>query len=1189
MKFNFLQGHPLKKRVLLFTLSIFVVNIWILALVASKMLHEDMESLSSEQQLSTATLVAAEINQQLDERLSAINSTAAEIPAQLFNHPDDLQTYLQRHTLFQALFNGGTFISDHKGIAIATTQNLIPRRNTNLAQRDYMIGALQNGKTTIGHPILSKIVEAPIFVIAAPIHNPQGHIIGVLAGITDLRTHNFLDHVTDAHYGKSGGYLLIEPRYRQIITATDKQQVLKPLPPLGSNLAMDRFLQGYQGSAIYQDARGEEVLSSFKAVPLTGWIVGVTLPTEEAFAPIHAMRNWMLLLAALLTVLAALLTWWMLRRQLAPMLNAVTALAAHLTLVENHVRVAPLPVRRQDEIGELIMGFNRLLVALQQREDALSESEARFHNMADQAPALIWMSDTQNAGIWFNKRWLTYTGRSMEQLLGVGWLEDVHPNDRARCENLCQTIFLHRQKLDMEFRLRRANGSYGWIADIGMPRFDTSGNFLGYIGYCWDITERKHVEDKLKLAASVFTHAREGIMITDPDGTIIDVNQAFTRITGYHHDEVLGKNPRLLSSGRQSKDYYAALWRGLIEQGHWYSEVWNRRKNGEVYAAMQTISAVQDTQGQTQQYVALFSDITSIKEHQNQLEHIAHYDALTNLPNRVLLADRLRQGIAQAQRYQRLIAVAFLDLDGFKSVNDNYGHEAGDQLLITVAHRMKQVLRDGDTLARLGGDEFVAILLDLDNEESSLEALSRLLEEAARPVSFGDEMLQVSASLGVTFYPQIENVDAEQLLRQADQAMYQAKLAGKNRYFVFDMVDDINIRDHHESLERIAHALNADEFVLHYQPKVNMRTGVVIGVEALIRWQHPQQGLLYPHDFLPNIEDHSLCVVVGEWVIDTALSQINTWLAAGFTMSISVNVSARQLQDPNFVEYLQNMLAKYPCIQPAQLELEILETSALKDLVQISDVIRQCQALGVSFSLDDFGTGYSSLTYLKRLPVNLLKIDRSFVRNMINDPDDLAILEGILGLATAFRRQVIAEGVDTVEHGTLLLQLGCELAQGFAIAPPMVASDIPNWVANWHTNPIWQKYSPAHQEDLPLFFASAEHQAWVAAFESFINDLTPTPPVLDKTLCHFMYWLTGRGKVRYGTHPAFATIESLHDQTHLLANELYDLKQDGKSHEAQARLKEIHLLRDALLAELNTLVQVVSVGHTQTSHNTSVL
>ncbi len=569
------------------------------------------------------------------------------------------------------------------------------------------------------------------------------------------------------------------------------------------------------------------------------------------------------------------------------------------------------------------------------------------------------------------------------------------------------------------------------------------------------ITRRKEDDEKLQLAGSVFSHAREGISITDAHGTIVDVNEAFTRITGYSREEAVGQNPRILSSGRHDAAFYSAVWGALILQGHWSGEIWNRRKSGELYAELITISVVRNAQGITQNYVALFSDISSIKEHQNVLERIAQFDPLTHLPNRLLLADRLQQAMTQAQRRGQQLAVAYLDLDGFKSANDRHGHDVGDQLLIAVATAMKNTLREGDTLARIGGDEFVAVLIDLDSVESCLPMLTRLVEAAATPVKLGELVLQGSASAGVTFYPQANEMESDQLLRQADQAMYQAKLAGKNRYHVFDSAHDSSMRLHHESLEHIRQALERGEFVLHYQPKVNMRSGQVIGAEALIRWQHPEKGLLPPATFLPAIENHPLAVEVGDWVIDTALTQLEAWHTAGLDLPVSVNIGGRQLQQADFVERLLATLDRHPQVKPTSLEFEVLETSALVDMAQVSNVIEACIQIGVKFALDDFGTGYSSLTYLKRLRVAILKIDQSFVRDMLDDPDDLAILEGVIGLAAAFKREVIAEGVATIAHGTLLLQLGCELAQGYGIARPMPAEHVPAWVATWQPDAAW--------------------------------------------------------------------------------------------------------------------------------------
>ena len=697
------------------------------------------------------------------------------------------------------------------------------------------------------------------------------------------------------------------------------------------------------------------------------------------------------------------------------------------------------------------------LVLAQQAQ--LQASEAYLRTIIESEPECIKIVDAQGRLLQMNPAGLAMIeADSLAQVAGGAVLKLIAPDDQAEFAAMHQRV-LAGESRQLIFQVQGLKGGRRWLETHAVP-MQNHGETV-QLAITRDITERKLAEEQLKLAASVFTHAREGIMITSADGAIMDVNDAFTRITGYRRDEVLGQKPSLLSSGRQGHAFYAGMWSDLKAKGHWYGEVWNRRKSGEVYAEMQTISAVCNAQGQVQQYVALFSDITALKEHAQQLEHMAHYDALTGLPNRVLLGDRLRQGMTQAQRRGQKLAVAYLDLDGFKAINDQYGHAAGDQLLMSVATRMREALRDGDTLARLGGDEFVAVLVDLSDVAACAPLLTRLLAAAAEPVHLGDLVLQVSASLGVTFYPQAEEADADQLLRQADQAMYQAKLAGKNRYHLFDAAQDRSLRGHHESLARIRQALAEREFVLYYQPKVNLRTGAVVGAEALIRWQHPEQGLLSPALFLPVIEDDPLAIAVGEWVIDTALTQMTRWQAQGLDMPVSVNIGARQLQQPNFVARLRTLLAAHPGVKPSGLELEVLETSALEDLAQVAQVIEACRDMGVMFALDDFGTGYSSLTYLKRLRVTLLKIDQSFVRDMLDDPDDLAILQGVIGLARAFRRQVIAEGVETVAHGTLLLQLGCELAQGYGIARPMPADELPAWAASWRPDPAWLAASQA--------------------------------------------------------------------------------------------------------------------------------
>ncbi len=677
-------------------------------------------------------------------------------------------------------------------------------------------------------------------------------------------------------------------------------------------------------------------------------------------------------------------------------------------------------------------------------------------------------------------------------------------------------------------------------------------------------------EESLRLAANVFTHSREGILITDSNADIIDVNPAFSDITGYGREEALGKNPRILNSGRQTGDFYSGMWETLLSRGHWNGELWNRRKDGGIYAQLLNISSVRDERGEIRNFIAQFSDITTLKEYQSQLEKIAHYDALTGLPNRLLLQDRIVQAMAQAPRRGMHMAIAYLDLDGFKAVNDTHGHETGDKLLAKLAGRMQLSLRDGDTLSRLGGDEFVAVLVDLPDMSAAGPVIARLLEAVNQPVLVDSVELRVSASLGVSLYPQTDEVDAEQLLRQADQAMYQAKQSGKNRFHVFDAEYDRNVRGRYENLKQIERALERREFTLFYQPKVNMRTGALIGAEALIRWMHPKKGLLPPSEFLPVVENHPLSIRLGEWVIETALAQIEAWHAEGLDVPVSVNVSAFQLQNAAFAAGLRETLERHPGVRPGDLELEILETSALDDISSMSELIALCEELGVGFALDDFGTGYSSLQYLKRLPAGLIKIDQSFVRDLLDNPEDLAILEGVVGLASAFRRNLIAEGVETIDHGEILLCMGCEWAQGYAIARPMPASDFRDWIGTWDAPAIWKNQDSIGRESLSSVYAAVEHRSWVLSLRRYLEGQRDAPPITERKRCRFCAWLE-RGGHRALPEKDRRELELLHERAHLLAETLIDRKGADRADFPRDALLEAARLGDAVFRLLGPL------------------
>jgi diguanylate cyclase (GGDEF)-like protein/PAS domain S-box-containing protein len=803
---------------------------------------------------------------------------------------------------------------------------------------------------------------------------------------------------------------------------------------------------------------------------------------------------------------------------------------------------------------------------------ALRESKELLQLFIEHAPAGLVMFDGEMRYLAASHRWLKMHLLLDRDVIGKSHYEMFPDLPESWKEEHRRALAGEALPASERFVVQK-DGSTQWVKREVIPWWTGEGAVGGIIIFSEDITRQREIEDRLRLTATVFTNAREGITITDPQGTILEVNDMFTRITGYTREEAIGQNPRMLSSGLQSDEFYANMWHCLLEEGRWSGEIWNRTKTGEVIAETLTIDAVRDGSGKVLQYVALFTDVTELKKHEEQLEHATNYDLLTSLPNRALLADRLRQAMVLPNRENRLLAVAYLDLDGFKGVNDLHGHDTGDRLLTSLAFNMKCALRKGDTLARLGGDEFVAVMLDLNDAEACTPVLNRLLEAASEQVQVGDFSLGVTASIGVAFYPQHDDVDADSLLRQADQAMYQAKLAGGNRFHIFNPEQDQIVRGRHENLEHIRRAMAAREFVLYYQPKVNMRTGKVVGAEALLRWQHPERGLLPPGLFLPVIEEHQLAIELGEWVIDSALSQVESWSAAGLEMPVSVNVGALQLQQPDFVDRLASLLAAHPKVKPSSLELEVLETSALQDVVQTSQVLNACHAIGVSFALDDFGTGYSSLTYLKRLPASILKIDQSFVSDMLEDPENLNILEGILGLGSAFHRQVVAEGVETVEHGLMLLRLGCELAQGYGIARPMPARDLPAWATAWRPDPRWAEVPPVHAGNRTLLYAFVEHRAWMAAFDSFLQRKRHSPPALDQRQCRFGAWLDSEGQAGRGQHPAYRTVDAIHRQFHSLAGEIVAAQGQARNPEGIVRLGELHRVGAELLEQLETLMQ----------------
>jgi diguanylate cyclase (GGDEF)-like protein/PAS domain S-box-containing protein len=846
-----------------------------------------------------------------------------------------------------------------------------------------------------------------------------------------------------------------------------------------------------------------------------------------------------------------------------------------------HAVIAPL----RDEGGEIshYVAVKQNITARKQAEEGLRESRERFLRVVREMPVLLDAFDAKGNLVFWNRECERVTGYAEAEVVGNGnALALFYPDPATRGRVLHSIRKRAGDYRDLEFTLRCKDGH---LRTIAWSNVSAAVAIPGWA--CWrigvDITERQRAqqalhqtEERLRLAASVFSHAHEGIVITDAAGNIVEVNDTFCNLTGYPREAALGRNPRFLASGRHDGAFWQQAWHSLGERGYWRGEVWNRRQDGSLIAEMLAISVVRDEADRITHYVGVLADITVLKESQARLEEMAYYDALTHLPNRRLLADRMRQAMAAADRTGRLLAVCYLDLDGFKPVNDNHGHEIGDQLLTSVAARLQLAIRGEDTVARLGGDEFALVLNSFDGIDDAARALDRLLRNLAAPHAVAAHRFEVTASIGVTLYP-TDRHDPDTLLRHADQAMYQAKQAGRNRYNFFDAEQDQQVNRHREQLARITEALERGELRLHYQPKVDMRLGHVYGAEALLRWQHPERGLLPPGDFLSLIDGHPLQRRIDHWVLSTGIEQLAQWHRQGLPLSLSLNCSADSILCEEFVPLLRGLLAAHPEIPADSLEMEILETAALEDLRLVTGVIEECSRLGVAFALDDFGTGYSSLTYLRRLPAQILKIDRSFVHDMLQDAEDLAIVEGVIGLARAFQREVVAEGVETALHGALLLQLGCDHAQGFGIARPMPPAELPDWIAGFRPPPLWSRAGVLSWslDDVPLLTMEAEHRDWVERIAQRLRgEVEVKTPPLDDRQCRFGQWYYDQGQRHYQERQAFRDLEPLHQRVHRIGAELLELYR-GNPAGANARLGELFAARDALLDRLHALQRVM--------------
>ncbi len=602
--------------------------------------------------------------------------------------------------------------------------------------------------------------------------------------------------------------------------------------------------------------------------------------------------------------------------------------------------------------------------------------------------ALFWVGDSALDGVFFEN---------------TGYFNELWPNDPKELWMRCMVV------IGILF--------FGMFAQVNLNR-------------------REQARQRLSLAGAVLQHTQDAILVTDAENRIVDVNPAFEWTTGYSRDEVLGEDPRLLSSGEHDAEFYRAFWEQLLRTGSWEGEIHDRKKSGEVYPKWMNVTTIKDAQGRLSHYVASFRDLSEFKATQKRLEHLAHYDTLTGLPNRGLLIARLEQALSLAHRNRWTLAVIFIDLDHFKEVNDSLGHSTGDRLLAEVGKRLLHCVRESDTIARLGGDEFVIVLDNVASPGAISEVVTKLRNALGAPVNLDGYELYITASMGISLYPE-DGRNPEVLLRNADSAMYHVKKEGRNNWSAYS--ETMNEQSHRrlQLSSGLRRAIDENQFSLVYQPQLDLATRSVCGAEALIRWEHPELGMISPIEFIPLAEDTGIIEAIGEWVLHEASRQFTRWRDQGLRLPrISVNVSARQFNNANFIERVEQLVQKYR-LAPGCLDLEITESLLVRTDARLLSGIQRLCAIGVGFSIDDFGTGYSSLTYLKRFPISMIKADRSFVKEIPDDRDDVEITAAIISMSHKLNMRVIAEGVETDQQLAFLSEQGCDAIQGYLFSRPL--------------------------------------------------------------------------------------------------------------------------------------------------------
>ncbi|MFZ2267510.1 MAG: EAL domain-containing protein [Azonexus sp.] len=951
----------------------------------------------------TATNYAELIQARFDATLRRVDADlsqiAARLPAELLAASASAEA---RRTLDHEIERyrqgfpevGGFMVADAQGGLLNTDAAI------NVADRSYfsrLRDAPPGTPTVFSEILVSRLNGKPTIVAAHAIHDPAGQFLGVV--ILHLYLEHF-EHLFDSIRLGAGGELDIR--------RADNHQLVMHVPVVPGDVG-----------------RLPDAVSPLHAIPAAGNSHGVldfVSPADglQRIYAYHFLEHYPFYVLAGVSMAEVQANW---QRRIAVAVGVSFLLFAGLGLV----------------LLSMFLAQERELAALA----CLRRSREQLKTAQRIARLGSWEMDVASGRIQGSDELREIFGVAPEQtdFCYADFLAMVHPEDRAALETTVNEAIGHGGNFQHQHRLLLPDGGIRHLMETGEVQRGADGAQLTILGTSQDVTSQHQLESRLQLLASAFLYSGEAILISDRDNCIVTVNPAFTQLTGYSEAEACGRNPKFLSSGRTTLEEYREMWKGIIEHGFWQGEIWDRRKDGGTYPKWVTVSVIRNGAGELSHYVAHFTDISSERAAEAQLQHMAHHDVLTGLLNRLSLKGRLDQALAAARRDGMRVGLLFIDLDRFKVINDTLGHHIGDKLLIEVAGRLRDSVRDSDVVARLGGDEFVIMLSGMENTGSAAMIAEKLVRNIGDPYQIEGYDLYTTPSIGIAIFPN-DGEDGDMLLKNADAAMYHAKAAGRNNFQFFDA------RMNDAALERLKiehslrQALARGEFCVHYQPIIDLLTGRVSAVEALVRWQHPEMGMVSPGSFIGIAEETGLIQPIGEWVFWTACRQLSEFNAAGFRgLKMGINISAMQLRNGNLPILAKGAIEAFS-LEPATLVFEITESVAMQqpdETVRILDLLSE---MGVGLAIDDFGTGYSSLSYLRMFPINHLKLDRSFVQEIGQGPGSSVICDATIGLAHNLGLKLVAEGVETQAQYDYLQQKGCDLIQGYLFSRPIPADAV---------------------------------------------------------------------------------------------------------------------------------------------------